>query len=89
MPAPVIPAFSTLVGSVGVGLLLVAFFANLFGWLDATRRLYPAMNLVGGALSCWASWLIGFLPFVVLEGTWALVAAVALLQPRRAVGAHR
>jgi hypothetical protein len=77
------------VGSVGVGLLLVAFFANLFGWLDARRPLYPAMNFVGGALSCWASWLIDYLPFVVLEGTWALVALAALVRPpRRASGGH-
>lgn len=75
------PPWPTVVGSLGVGLLLVAFFANLFGRLDARRALYPAMNLVGGGLSCWASWLIDYLPFVVLEGTWALVAAAALLRP--------
>ena len=35
-------------------------------------------NLVGAGLACWSSYLIGFLPFVVLEGVWALAAAYAL-----------
>ena len=71
--------FPELVGSVGVFLLLVAFFLNLFGRLRHTARTYQAMNAVGAGLSCYASYLIGFVPFVVLEGTWSLVAIVALL----------
>jgi len=69
---------ATLVGSLGVGLLLLAFFANLFGALARDGWLYPAMNLVGGALAALASWWIDYPPFVVLEGTWAAVAAAAL-----------
>ena len=71
-------------GTIGVALLLVAFFLNLAGRLSRASRLYAAMNAVGGGLACWASWLIGFLPFVLLEGTWALFALVALLRPRPA-----
>ena len=70
---------STLIGSVGVALLLLAFFLNLFGFL-ATGRRYALLNLVGGALSAYASYLIDYMPFVVLEGTWAIVALVALLR---------
>ena len=69
-------------GTIGVALLLLAFFLNLAGRLGRTSRLYAGMNAVGGALACWASWLIGFLPFVLLEGTWALFALAALLRPR-------
>ena len=71
-------------GTTGVALLLLAFFLNLLGRLSRTSRLYAGMNAVGGARACWASWLIGFLPFVLLEGTWALFALVALLRPRPA-----
>jgi len=39
--------------------------------------------LLGAGLACYASWRIDFLPFVVLEGTWALVALAALLRPRQ------
>lgn len=70
---------STVIGSIGVALLLLAFFLNLFGFLAAGRR-YALMNLIGGALSAYASYLIDYMPFVVLEGTWAVVALIALLR---------
>ena len=70
-------------GSIGVSLLLLAFFLNLTGRLDRLGRPYAAANAVGGALACGSAWMIGFLPFVVLEGTWALFALLALLRPRR------
>jgi hypothetical protein len=69
---------STLIGALGVGLLLLAFLLHLFGRLARDGYPYLALNLLGGALAAWASWLIEYLPFVVLEGTWALVAAAAL-----------
>ncbi|MCS5629148.1 MAG: hypothetical protein NZ935_16330 [Planctomycetes bacterium] len=68
------------IGSVGVGLLLLGFLLNLFGYLPYTARSYQGLNLVGASLACYAAWLIGFLPFVVLEGTWATVACFALLR---------
>ena len=74
------------IGSAGVAVLLVAFFLNLSGRLRRESRLYAGMNAVGAALACGASWLIGFVPFVVLEGTWAAFALVALLRPPRATG---
>ncbi|MFN7960260.1 MAG: hypothetical protein U0002_03235 [Thermoanaerobaculia bacterium] len=77
---------ATLVGSAGVGLLLVAFFAGLRGWLPSKGFAYLALNLAGGALACYSSWLIGFLPFVVLEGTWTLVAAAGLFEWQRSRG---
>ncbi len=77
----------TLIGALGVGLLLVAFFLNLFQRTTPESLWYVSMNLVGAGLSCYASWLIGFVPFVVLEGTWAVVAGVALVRLLRKRGA--
>lgn len=65
-------------GSVGVGLLLLAFGLNALGSLDRRSRPYLGLNLVGAGLACYSALLIGFVPFVVLEGAWALVAAVGL-----------
>jgi hypothetical protein len=74
---------SEIIGSFGVAILLIAFFMSLFKFMPQDSRRYALMNMVGAALSCYASWLIHFIPFVVLEGTWAMVAAAALLKGRR------
>jgi hypothetical protein len=72
------PVVATAIGSAGVSLLLAAFLLNLLGVLSSERYAYIVLNLVGGALAAYSSFLIEFLPFVVLEGTWAVVAAIAL-----------
>jgi hypothetical protein len=69
---------ATIVGSAGVALLLLAFFLNLLRYLRVEGALYLVLNLVGAALACLSSYLIDFMPFVLLEGTWSVVAAVAL-----------
>jgi len=74
---------ATALGSAGVTLLLVAFFLNLMKALRSDGWLYLIMNLVGASLACYSSYLIRFMPFVVLEGTWAGVAAIALARRLR------
>ncbi len=41
------------------------------------------MNIIGAGLSCYASVLIGFIPFVILEATWAIVATAGLIKSNR------
>ena len=67
-------------GFIGVTLLVIAFFLNLFRLLTAESNAYLGLNLVGAGLACASSYLIDFLPFVLLEGTWAIVAGVALMR---------
>ncbi len=69
-----------LVGSVGVAILLGAFTANLVGWLSARSRLYQAANALGAGIAAYASWGIGFIPFVVLETVWCGVALASLIR---------
>ena len=69
---------ATLIGFVGVALLLIAFLLNLFKLLRSDGHLYMSLNLVGAGLACYSSYLIRFMPFVVLEGVWAVVALAAL-----------
>jgi len=71
-------AFATWIGSIGVALLLLAFALNLSRQLRSDARLYTTLNLVGAGLACYSSWRIDFMPFVVLEGVWALVALAAV-----------
>lgn len=72
-------SYSSLVGAVGVTLLLAAFFLNLFRYIPQENRLYIFLNIIGAGLSCYASILIRYWPFVVLEGCWCLVALAALV----------
>jgi len=74
------------IGSVGVAILLVAFVLNLAGALQRTSRVYHGLNFVGAGVACYASALIGFLPFVVLEGVWSVAALAAIVMPRRGSG---
>lgn len=69
---------ATWIGSAGVALLLVAFLLNLLKVLRADTRVYMALNFFGAGLACYSSYLINFMPFVVLEGVWALVALMAM-----------
>ena len=69
-----------LTGSIGVGLLLLAFFLNVFRKISTDSYIYILLNIAGAAISGYASYLIDYWPFVILEGTWALVAVVALIR---------
>lgn len=73
-----------LIGSIGVGLLLLAFLLQLTGRLRADSLAYALLNAVGAGLACWASALLPYWPFVVLEGTWTLVSLGALVKVLRA-----
>ncbi|HHO54255.1 MAG TPA: hypothetical protein ENK18_26140 [Deltaproteobacteria bacterium] len=67
-------------------MLLVAFALNSYGLIDARSRSYHAINALGAGLSCAASLMIEYMPFVVLEAAWLLVALVAIARhqpPRR------
>ena len=72
--------FPTIVGSIGVGLLLIAYFLNLIKRVSQDSRLYTALNVIGAGLACYSSYLISFVPFIVLEGVWFLVSAIALIK---------
>ena len=71
---------ATGLGSLGVALLLTAFFLSLFKFIAQDGIAYIGMNIAGAGLACWSSWIIAFLPFVILEAVWCLVAVAALVR---------
>lgn len=73
-------ANSTIIGSIGVTLLLIAFFLNLFKFLRSESYLYMGLNLLGAVLAGYSSYLINFMPFVLLEATWATVSGVGIVR---------
>ncbi|MDB5251082.1 MAG: hypothetical protein JWP27_251 [Flaviaesturariibacter sp.] len=70
------------IGTVGVALILAAYFCSTFRWMSAHSRWFFALNVVGAGLSCLASALISYWPFVVLEGTWTLVSLIGFLRAK-------
>jgi hypothetical protein len=73
-------SMATAIGFIGVGLLLLAFVLNLAKILKAESVPYLLLNLVGAGLACTSSWMIDFMPFVILEATWTGATLVALIR---------
>lgn len=73
-------SFADVTGSVGVFILLLAFVLNILNKISRDSRSYILMNIIGAALACYASYLINYIPFIILEGVWTLVSLVALLR---------
>lgn len=69
-----------LIATFGVSLLLIAFFLQSFKFIKSESYLYCLLNLFGAAIAGYASWLIPFIPFVILEGVWCLVAVFGLIK---------
>ena len=67
------------IGFTGVFILLIAYLLNLAGKLSKNSLLYILLNLFGAGMACVASYLIHYVPFVILEGTWTVVSLGALI----------
>jgi hypothetical protein len=72
--------YNDIIGTIGVGLILLAYFLNIFSLIPKDGQLFFILNIVGAALACYASFLIDYLPFMILEGTWTLVSIIGLLR---------
>jgi len=75
---------SVLIGSVGVSLLLLAFILNLFKLIQSDSLSYTLMNFIGASVAGYASILINFIPFVILEFFWAFIGLVGVGKAIRA-----
>jgi hypothetical protein len=74
---------SDIIASIGVIILLIAFLLNLYKKLPSDSKLYSLLNLTGAGICCFASWMVRFYPFVILEGVWGFVALVSLFKVPR------
>jgi len=71
--------FNDIVGSIGVGIILIAYYLNTAGLITRNGKLFYVLNIIGAAVACYASWLIDYWPFIVLEGMWTLVSIYGLM----------
>lgn len=63
-----------LIGFIGVTILLIAFLLNLVNKIEKNSLSYLLMNIIGAATACFASILLNYMPFIILEGCWTLVS---------------
>ncbi|NOR28461.1 MAG: hypothetical protein GQ540_08035 [Lutibacter sp.] len=61
-------------GFIGVFLILLAYILNELGKTTNKSLLFILLNLIGASIACLASILLDYLPFIILEGVWALVS---------------
>ncbi len=71
---------SDILASLGVILLLIAFFLNLKKVLSTEDKLYSLLNIFGAGLCGISSYMISFYPFVILESIWVAVALIPLFK---------
>ena len=74
---------SDIIASLGVIILLLAFLLNLYKRITAESRIYTLLNFIGAATCGFASYLIKFYPFVILESIWAGFAIVSFFKVPR------
>ena len=76
-------SIADLIGSAGVFILLLAFVLNLLNKISRDSLIYILMNIIGAALACYASYLINYIPFIILEGVWTVVSLIALVRYKK------
>ncbi|GGC82348.1 hypothetical protein GCM10011508_07090 [Flavobacterium lutivivi] len=69
-----------IIGAIGVGIILLAYFLNIFSLIKKDGSLYFILNIIGASIACYASYLIDYVPFIILEATWAIVSVFGLIR---------
>ena len=70
---------SDIIGIIGVSLILAAYFISVIRIKDPRGLMSYLLNALGAGIACYASILIEFWPFVILEAIWALVAIYGMV----------
>lgn len=72
--------YNDIIGTIGVGLILLAYFCNTFSIIPKDGKLFFMMNIAGAGLACYASVLINYVPFMILEGVWCIVSVAGFMR---------
>ena len=68
------------IATTGVSILLLGFGLNLLKIITADSYTYLFLNFLGALLAGFASVLINFIPFVILESVWTFVSLFAIIK---------
>lgn len=72
--------FTDWLGFIGVALILLAYILNVRNKVRNNSYTFILLNLIGASLACAASILLEYIPFVILEGVWALISFVSFIR---------
>jgi hypothetical protein len=75
--------YNDLIGTIGVALILIAYFLNTERLIPVNGKFFYVVNTIGAALACYASYLLLYWPFVILEGAWTLISIYGLMRTMR------
>jgi len=70
--------YNDIIGTIGVTIVLLAYFLSILKVVSPTSSIYFFLNFLGAALACYASCLINYIPFIILEGAWSFISFIAL-----------
>ena len=68
------------IGFIGVFQILLAYVLHVTGKVGKNDLSFILLNLIGAGMACYASILMNYIPFIVLEGIWALVSLISLIR---------
>lgn len=69
--------YNDIIGAIGVSIVLLAYFLSILKIISPTSAFYYFMNFAGAGLACYASFLINYIPFIILEGAWSTISLIA------------
>jgi len=63
----------------GTLFMLFAFVLQMKHEIEEDCILYLTMNAIGASLACVVSYMINYIPFVILEGVWSIISLYGLV----------
>lgn len=73
------------IGFIGVFQILLAYMLNVMEKVDKNDLSFILLNLIGASMACYASVLMNYMPFILLEGIWATVSLISLVRYKRSL----
>ena len=67
-------------GFIGVAMILLAYILNVTNKVSINDNSFILLNLIGAGIACLASILLNYVPFIILEGVWALISLMSLVK---------
>ena len=67
-------------GAIGGAIILIAYLLELFRHIDPYNKTFLAANIIGSALLTYYAYLLNSMPFMILNGVWALGSIYELIK---------